>query len=146
MTLRELSQLYYLSREIEADKRRLEEVKSRLSVSGQKLSDMPRAANHKNHMECYVAELIDLERIISAKTLQCTSERNRLERYIAEIPDSLTRQIFTLRFVNGLNWVQIAYSIGGGNTEEGVRKRAYRQIKQADKKENKRCPKMSGQI
>lgn len=133
MTLRELSQLYYLNREIDADKRRLEEIKLKLSASGQRLSDMPRAPGCKNQLERYIAELVDLETVITAKTLQCTCERNRLERYIAEIPDSLTRQIFTLRFINGLNWVQIAHSIGGGNTEEGVRKRVYRQIKQTDK-------------
>ena len=60
-------------------------------------------------------------------------ERNRLERYIADIPDSLTRQIFALRFINGLSWVHIALDVGGGNTEEGVRKRVYRYLEQEKK-------------
>lgn len=128
MTLKELSQLYYLNREIEADKRRLEEIKSKLSVGGQKLSDMPKAQQYENRMERYIAELIDLEGIISAKITQCLYERNRIERYIADIPDSLTRQIFTLRFVNGLSWVQVAFSVGGGNTEASVKMTCYRHI------------------
>lgn len=128
MTLRELSQLYYLNREIETNKRRLEEIKSKLSVGGQKLSDMPKAQQYENRMERYIAELIDLEGTISAQITQCLYERNRLERYIADIPDSLTRQIFTLRFVNGMSWVQVAFSVGGGNTEASVKMTCYRYI------------------
>ena len=69
-----------------------------------------------------------MKAIISAKQQQCIYERNRLERYISSIPDSLTRQIFTYRFVNGLNWHQTAMHVGGGNTDESVRKRVYRYL------------------
>lgn len=62
-----------------------------------------------------------MKAIIAAKQQQCIHERGRLERYIADIPDSLTRQIFTLRFINGLTWYQVAMHIGGGNTEDSVR-------------------------
>lgn len=89
----------------------------------------------ENRLERYIAEIVDLEAIIRAKITQCLHERARLERYIAEIPDSLTRQIFQLRFINGLTWVQIAFSVGGGNTEEGVRKRVYRYLEQENKGE-----------
>ena len=79
-------------------------------------------------MEQKIAAIADLEGLICAKMTQCIYERNRLERYIADIPDSLTRQIFALRFINGMSWVQIAFRVGGGNTSEGVRKRVYRHI------------------
>ena len=129
MTLKELSQLYYLNREIEADKERLERLRELASSpSGPNLSGMPGGGSYENRLERYVAEIIDLEAIISAKITQCLHERNRLERYIADIPDSLTRQIFTLRFVNGLPWVQVAYSVGGGNTEGSVKMICYRYI------------------
>ena len=80
MDFKELSQLYYLNREIEADKKRLDEISS-----------------------------------------------------LQKIPDSITRQIFTLRFINGLSWVQIAFHIGGGNTADGVRKRLFRHLKNSKK-------------
>lgn len=136
MTLKELSQLYYLNREIERDQERLEELRAKASAPGAPNYDgMPKSPSFENRLERYIAEIVDLEAIIQAKITQCRHERNRLERYIAEIPDSLTRQIFQLRFINGLTWLQIAFSVGGGNTEEGVRKRVYRYLEQENKGE-----------
>lgn len=136
MTLKELSQLYYLNREIERDQERLEKLRASASAPGAPNYDgMPKSPSFENRLERYIAEIVDLEAIIQAKITQCLHERNRLERYIAEIPGSLTRQIFQLRFINGLTWVQIAFSVGGGNTEEGVRKRVYRYLEQENKGE-----------
>lgn len=136
MTLKELSQLYYLNREIERDQERLEQLRASVSAPGASNYDgMPKSPSFENRLERYIAEIVDLEAIIQAKITQCIHERNRLERYIAEIPDSLIRQIFQLRFVNGLTWAQIAFSVGGGNTEEGVRKRVYRYLEQENKGE-----------
>ena len=136
MTLKELSQLYYLNREIERDQERLEKLRASASAPGVPNYDgMPKSPSFENRLERYIAEIVDLEAIIQAKITQCLHERARLERYIAEIPDSLTRQIFQLRFITGLTWVQIAFSVGGGNTEEGVRKRVYRYLEQENKGE-----------
>lgn len=136
MTLKELSQLYYLNREIERDQERLEKLRARASAPGAPNYDgMPKSPGFDNRIEHYIAEMVDLDAIIRAKITQCLHERARIERYIAEIPDSLTRQIFQLRFINGLTWVQIAFSVGGGNTEEGVRKRVYRHLEQENKGE-----------
>ena len=136
MTLKELSQLYYLNREIERDQERLEQLRASVSAPGAPNYDgMPKSPSFENRLERYIAEIVDLEAIIQAKITQCLHERNRLERYIAEIPDSLTRQIFQLRFIKGLTWTQIAFNVGGGNTEEGVRKRVYRYLEQENKGE-----------
>ena len=113
---------------------RLEALRARASSpSGPNLSGMPSGGSFDNRLERMCAEIIDLEAIIAAKLTQCIHERNRLERYIADIPDSLTRQIFTLRFINGLNWVQIAMSVGNGYSDESARKRVYRYLKTENK-------------
>lgn len=130
MTLKELSQLYYLNREIERDQERLEKLRASASAPGApNYDDIPKSPSFENRLERYIAEIVDLEAIIQAKITQCLHERARLERYIAEIPDSLTRQIFQLRFINGLTWVQIAFSIGGNNTEASVKMVCYRYLK-----------------
>ena len=129
MTLRELSQLYYLNREIERAKRELERLKWKsVSPRTQRMTGMPHGSGHENIMEMHIAAIADLERIIRAKMKQCIYERNRLERYIADIPDSLTRQIFALRFINGMSWVQVAMHVGGSNTEDSVKKTCYRYL------------------
>lgn len=134
MTLKDLSQLYYLNREIKMDQQRLEELRAKASAPGSPNYDgMPKSPSYKNRLEFYNAEIVDLEVIIHAKITQCLHERNRLERYIANIPDSLTRQIFQLRFIDGLSWLQVAYSVGGNNTEQGVKMICYRYIKNSNK-------------
>ena len=130
MTLNELSQLYWLNREIEMDQERLAELEQKAtSISSPNLSGVPGGSNHfDNKIQRYVADIVDLQMIILAKQQQCIHERNRLERYIATIPDSLTRQVFTLRFITGLPWRQVAAHIGGNNTEDSVKKTCYRYI------------------
>ncbi len=133
MTLKELSQLYHLNREIENDRRRLEELEAKLaSPSSPNLSGMPRSTTYGNKIESSVADIIDLRAIIAAKQQQCIYERSRLMRYITEIDDSLTREIFIFRFVNGLPWRQVAASVGGNNTEASVKMICYRHIKDAN--------------
>ena len=134
MTLKELSQLYYLKKEIENDKQRLSELKEKYCpVSSVKLSGMPSGGVGGGGLERYVTEVVDLEAIISAKTILCIHEHSRLERYIADIPDSMTRQIFTLRFVEGYTWQQVANRTPGNNTADGVRKICTRFLKKEEK-------------
>lgn len=129
MNVKELSQLYWLNREIELDKHRLQELEDIASnPKAQKLDGMPHMSGYGDALARMVAEIVDLKAIIAAKQQQCIHERNRLERYIDSIPDSLTRQIFALRFINGLTWYQVAAHIGGGNTEDSVKKVCYRYL------------------
>lgn len=129
MTLKELSQLYYLNREIEMDQRRLEEMRARATSTTPTISDMPRTIGVSDRVSKCVAEIVDLSAIISAKQQQCIHERNRLERYIIDIGDSLTRMIFTMRFVNGLGWEEVAANISDTMTSKYVSNLCYQQIK-----------------
>lgn len=132
MTLKELSQLYYLDREIELDRERLAELRADLLCPRSPDYDgMPRNPNPENALERCVAEIVDLEDVIRAKIEQRIYERARLERYISDIPDSLTRQIFTLRFIEGLTWEQVAARTGGNNTAKNCSNICYRYIRQS---------------
>lgn len=131
MTIKELSQLYWLNREIEADKKRLEELSRVAGDAGiSHLTGMPHApSSNDSKVERLVAEITDLQAVIAAKQIQCIHERNRLERWINDIPDSLTRLVFRYRFINGLPWVQVAASIGDGTSEGSVKMICHRYIK-----------------
>ena len=128
MTLKELSQLYYLNWEIEMDQRRLRELEAKALPGAQVITGMPHGSGVSDVVGRYAAEIADLRGIIEAKHQQCLYERSRLERYIAGIDDSLLRQIFTYRFINGLPWHQVAACIGGGNTADSVRMAGYRYL------------------
>ena len=129
MTLKELSQLYHINREIEMDEQRLQELEAKTLPGAQIITGMPHAPGVTDKVGQYAAEIADLRGIIEAKHKQCMYERKRLERYIAGIDDSLLRQVFTYRFVNGLPWEQVAANVGGGNTGGSVRMMCYRYLK-----------------
>lgn len=128
MTLKELSQLYYLSREIEMDQCRLHELEAKALPGAQVIAGMPHGTGVVDKVGEYAAEIADLRGVIEAKHQQCLYERSRLERYIAGIDDSFLRQVFTYRFVNGLPWKQVAARIGGGNSAGSVSMMCYRHL------------------
>lgn len=131
MTLKELSQLYHLKREIEYDRERLARLRARRGVaSSPKLNGLPSSAGSgQSAVENLALEIADLEAIVDSKITQCVHEQSRLERYIASIPDSRTRMIMSFRFVDGFSWGKVAYKVGGGNTASGVKMTCYRYIK-----------------
>lgn len=45
-----------------------------------------------------------------------------VEMFINNIPDSFTRRIFRLRFIDNFTWTKIALTIGGNQTGDSVRK------------------------
>lgn len=120
MTRKELSQLYYLNREIEHDKRELFAMRSRATSSTSVVTGLPHASGVADKT-ALGAEIAYLEGVIECKVQHTYYEYNRLISYINTVEDSRIRLILTLRYVNGLNWTQIAMSIGGGNTPDGVR-------------------------
>ena len=112
MTMRELSQLRHLRREIEREREQLAGL----------VRERPISAAH-------AAETAEQCRRIAVRLEQHIAERDRLEAYIAAIPDSLTRQAFLLRFVDGLSWQAVACWIGGGNTADGIRMQCFRYLR-----------------
>lgn len=49
-------------------------------------------------------------------------KNNEVEEFIASVKDSRIRRIINLRFIEKLSWNKVADRIGGGNTEDSVRK------------------------
>lgn len=159
MTVQELSKLYLLNREIEIDRERLNELDEEIGVDEEQLifleeknrsastpnyDGMPKSPSYGNRFESGVIKVMELRDIIAhkkalrsecamtihAKQILCLTERNRLERYIAEQSDSLIRMILTLRFINGLTWAQVSESIGMHTTEDSVKKQCYRYLRE----------------
>lgn len=135
MTIKELSQLYYLNREIEREQCRLAELRTAATSTTARISGLPGLCSISDKT-AIAAMIADAETVIRAKMELAVVEYNRLNRYIASIPDSFTRQIIRLRFVDGLTWREVAQNVGGNNTEDGVKKVCYRFVAK-----NQSCPK-----
>lgn len=53
---------------------------------------------------------------------------NEIEVFLHEVDDSRIRLIIRLRYVNNLRWEEVARQMGGGNTEDTVKKMFYRYL------------------
>lgn len=130
MTIRELNQLYYLKKEIARDEEKLIELRS-IYIQSPVLSLMPKGTGVPGSAIERREERIDrLERLIEKKKQRAEDERVKIEEYISAIPDARLRLIFSLRFVDMYSWRRIAHTIGGGNTEAGVKMMCYRYLEQ----------------
>lgn len=121
MTKKDLSQLYYLQREILNDEQRLAELEAAATSTTGNLSGMP-GGGKISDKTAIAAEIADIRSIIRSKKDMCIAHYNQIMRYVAGIDDSLIRQIITYRHIDMMKWRDISQKIGGGNSEDGLRK------------------------
>jgi len=139
MTKKELSQLRFISKEIEILKKQIEEAEKLTEMHT--ASDVVEGSNpvwpyQKRTFYIEGVALPDYERRVQRlrnklkhRMDELIKEREKLEEYINGIQDSQIRIILTLRYVKGYSWRQIANQIGGGNTPDSVRKMHDRFLK-----------------
>lgn len=131
MTRQELSQLYYLRREINSDKERLAKLEAAASSTSPISSGMPNGKCSVTDRTAIAVEIAMLKSLIFEKICREEQELRRLMNYISGVEDSLTRQILTARFIDNLSWQAVAIRVGGGNTAATVRQRCNRFLRQS---------------
>ena len=129
MTKRELSQLFWLNREIALNKAKIAELEARAASTSAVLSDMPRGNLPGDKVGRLAAEIADERGIYLANLQKREREKKRLLRYIESGDDSLMRQILLLRHVEGLKWQEVADRVG---TNENAVKQAYSRFLKKD--------------
>lgn len=121
MTSRELSQLYWLNKEIEQEKKRLAELEAAATDTSVKITGLPHVSGISDKTSI-AANIVASKDIIKAKTCQCIEEYNFLNQYISSIDDSWIRNIMVQRHIKMRSWPKIAANM---NTTEGSIKMAY---------------------
>lgn len=127
MTIKELSQLYWLKKEEAGLQRRISELRAAAMNPTGSISGGVRGSGSEGKMERLVQEIVELEAFLEDKHIEVVRERKRLEAYIASVPDSYLRQIMRLRFVDGLNWHRVSAKMGG-TTADACRKMVRRYL------------------
>lgn len=126
MNKENLKSIYYANKEIERLKRRIEELETAVMNITAVNDGMPK---NNNKISYILEDLIDLKELLRIEMQRLLINKDMAERYIASIPDSLVRLILAHRYIDNLPWRQVAYRIGGDNTEDSVKKIAYRFFK-----------------
>lgn len=129
MTIKELSQLYYLKREIAGLEMKISELEAKAVDTSVKITGMPHSFGVSDKVGRLIAEIDCYRHRLEERRQCCTAELLRLNDYIAECDDSLTRQILTYRFIDGLSWGRVAVKVGGGNTSDSCRMNVKRFLK-----------------
>lgn len=158
MTVKELSKLYWLNREVDLNKRQLADLEKELAedkerldgmrrsldgLASPKLDGMPHGSDVSSPVENTVEQIMMLEAAltrkhdalvnltarISARQTLIILERDKLEQFIGTINDPYMRQVFTLRYVDGLQWKQVAAKVGDVETWDSVKRMCYRYIR-----------------
>lgn len=73
-------------------------------------------------------EIADMEERIRFLHEEIAQAEAAVTEFIKSIENDQTRTIFRLRFLRGLTWAEVAYIIGGRNTEDGVKSVCYRYL------------------
>lgn len=125
MNKRDLKQVYYIKKEITMWQEKLKELED-ISLKSPKLDGMPRAPGKSDPTASKAEEIAEAKEIIEELEYRTLKEAKRIYEYIRDIDDSLLRQIIIYRCVELKTWAEVADAIGGGNTEDSVRKRYER--------------------
>ena len=104
MTAKQLDQIRWLRKEIKRDEMRL----SKMQKDGREKSALFAAVKRKKD--------------------KCERKKAEAQDAIADVSDSISRMALEMRYIDGYSWVRIAAVIGGGNTPDGIRKRAMREV------------------
>lgn len=56
-------------------------------------------------------------------------KKSEIERYVNDISDPQTREIFLYRYIKGFKWAKVAITVSGDNTADNCRMRAMRYFK-----------------
>lgn len=119
MTRKELSQIYYINKEIEMWERELENV---TSLQSPKLDGLPRGSEAGDSTASKALQAAQISEIISGLLTKLQMKRKEIYDYIATIDDSLMRQIIMYRCISLCTWEEVAIYVGGGNSADSVRK------------------------
>ena len=133
MTAGELEGLYYLRREIERDRRRRAELWEKATSATSSPGGMwgPHAGV-SDRVGCCAAALADLDHRLALNVERLVRREAELTDYIDSVPDPRMRLILKLRFIDCLPWFRVAMEVGGGNTDESVKKSVYRFLKKTE--------------
>lgn len=134
MTKKELSELYYLNREIEKLSKDLETLENSSYIGSSEITGLPRGNSKSDSVGKMAIEIAEIKELIKLMKDESVLKYNKILRYINGINDVYIRMILSFRYINGLDWLQVAENIGGRNTADSVRMAHNRFLNKKNKK------------
>lgn len=129
MTLEELNLHRLMVGDLINARELLEAVKAS-ALHASSFDGMPRSPyTIRDRTQSLAVRRAELESEIDGLQKAVKASEGRVQAFIDTIPDRRTAFVFSLRFVDGYSWEQVAEIIGGRNTTEGVKSMCYRYLR-----------------
>lgn len=123
ITRENLSRIYYLSKELEMWKRRLEELEADIPPNSKPNDGMPHANTNevKSPTEDKAVKLVELSERIREQILRIEAAKLEMEVMILKLEDPILKQAIEYHCIKLMSWKDTAAHIGGNQTPEGLR-------------------------
>ena len=128
MTIKQLDQIYYLTKEKQMWEDRLRELPDITAVRYDSIGVSNSGIS--SPLQQIAEQREKIREIISAKLAEISFVEREILEYICSIDDSLMRQIMTHMHIELKSWLQVANTIGGNNTADSVRMMHDRYLKE----------------
>lgn len=126
MTLDELYSVHYLQDEVNDYKAKIRELEETAESITAKLTGMPRGGGNGDKVGDCATMIAFYKSLLEDAIVRKIKTETAILKYIENVEDAELRRIMWLRFVKVYTWRDVAYEIGGNNTEDSVRKRCNR--------------------
>lgn len=137
MTREKLTKLYFINKEIELWEKMLKKLEYESEGKALKISAVPGGIiNGKPDPTGDIAsDKADVVHMIKMKKKELQKEQQEILQYIMQIKDPLIRLIIYYRHYECKSWEEVAESIGGGTSQESVRKQHDRFLEKEERTE-----------
>lgn len=131
MTRKELSEIYYLDKELKRCERMLSNLIESSQIKAQTIDGMP--IQHCNGTSDKVSEtaikvIAHADMVIEYKN-KIKDKKMEIDKWIMSLDDFYLKQIVYYRCIELMDWEKVADMLGGGNTAAGCRMYFNRHIK-----------------
>lgn len=124
MTVEELSEIYYINKEIKSLQLELAQLQQKNFYKNNIMSDMPRGGEAKEASFEYVNQVMELEDLLNYSLRKLQYQRRKVEEFLNTVEDAELRLIMRLRAVNNMRWEDIGRELGMERTT--VSKKFYK--------------------
>lgn len=129
MTVETLRHHCALRQQLEKNEQLLCELRHSAQAANHAPNGMPRASGVSDKVGALAIAIVDMEERIAYLKDTIATEEKDISSWISSIDDPLTQQLFRLRYLCGLKWAEVAQTVGGRNTEVGVKAACDRYMK-----------------
>lgn len=137
ITKNDLSRVYYLAKELEMWKRRLQELEADIPPNSKPNDGMPHSQTNavSSPTESKAIALAELTRKIREQITRIETAKMQMETLIVALDDPILKQVIEYHCIRLMSWKETAAHIGGCQTPEGVRQMYSRYCKTLSEEE-----------